>query len=175
MLRAHEQVPPDLVEYDAPCQLWRHIKRPKDGLLHGEGKLPRLPASTPEVSHECEQSASDARATSGGSADIARTGRVYLPALKHLGNRGWSVSHDGISGTSLPVDTRPEGGSLDVYALKEASLPSSCPQSQLDVHELFPRLLTISAKWVSSASLPRHGVYRLSIRAGTGSCLCTKC
>ena len=136
MLRIHEQVPPDLVVNDTPCQLWRHIKHRKDGLLHGESKLARLPASAPEVSHECEQSASGASAASGGSADIAPTGRVYLPALKHLGNHGWSVSRDGAAGTSLPVDTRQEGGSLDVYAFKEASLPSSCPQSQLDVHEL---------------------------------------
>lgn len=97
--------------------------------------MPRLLASAPEVPHGCEQSANGASATCG-SADVARVDRVYLPALKPSGNHVWSVSYNGVAGTSVPEDTRPEGGNFDVYANKESSLPSSCPQNQVDLHEL---------------------------------------
>jgi len=132
-----EQVSPDLIVSDTLCQLWRHIQGLQEWLLDNEGILPRLATSAPEITQGCEGNGGAASGSSGeGSADVERLGRVYLPGLKHLGNHSLSVLDDGADGNSMPVETRSEGGNLDAYALKEASLPTICPQSQVHVHDL---------------------------------------
>ena len=99
MLPAVEQVPPDLIVYDTPCQLWRHIQGSQEPLLHNEGILPRLAASALEMIQGCEGNDGDASGSSGeGSADVERLGRVHLPGLKHMGNHSLSVLDDGAVG-----------------------------------------------------------------------------
>lgn len=64
-------------------------------------------------------------------------GRVYLPDLAHLGHSFLSLAPDPHKpGAAVPEGMRPKASTSDGYALRDASLPRSCPRSQLEEYDL---------------------------------------
>ena len=131
LLRAATQIPPDLVVYDTPCQLWPHIKRKQETLLENNGILPGLPPSASDVPGQQHEADANAPVVAVGS-DVATQaiGRVYLPELAHLGSHSSSSSLQvSTSGTEMTGDVRQRSSPPDIYALKDASSPTSGRQS----------------------------------------------
>lgn len=123
--------------YDIPCKRWRHIERQDPRLLtNKEGILRRLPASRLTTTL---LSALDGNILIGLTAcDVAMQpiGRVYLSELAHLGYHDLSLPFGGRkSSTEVPEEIHMKHGAMDVYALKDASLPKSCSASQLVVYK----------------------------------------